>query len=96
MPYLHATPREDRGMSEGILAAARRFPGRQSDVEELAARDEEFRLLCIDFADAEAALRHWEASSSPTRQERCAEYRMLIEDLAGEIATALRTQASGR
>ena len=83
-------------MSEGILAAARRFPGRQSDVEELAARDEEFRLLCIDFADAEAALRHWEASSSPTRQQRCAEYRMLIEDLAGEIETALRALTGGR
>jgi hypothetical protein len=79
-------------MSEGILAAVRRFPGQQSGVEQLAARDEQFRLLCIDFADAEAALRLWEASSSPTRQQLCAEYRMLIEDLADEIETALRTQ----
>jgi hypothetical protein len=83
-------------MSERVLAAARRFPGRQSDVEELAARDEEFRLLCIDFADAETALRHWEASPSQVRQQRCAEYRMLIEDLAGEIETALRSQTRGR
>jgi hypothetical protein len=83
-------------MSEGVLAATRRFPGRQSDVEELAARNEEFRLLCIDFADAETVLRHWEASSSPARQQRCAEYRMLIEDLAGEIETALRTYAGGQ
>jgi hypothetical protein len=83
-------------MSEGVLAAAQRFPGRESEVEELAARDEEFRSLCLDFADAEAALRQWEASISPAQQERCAEYRVLIEDLAGEIETALTILAGGR
>jgi hypothetical protein len=44
-------------MSEGSLAAARRFPGRQAEIEERAARNEEFRMLCTDFADAETALR---------------------------------------
>jgi hypothetical protein len=76
-------------MSEGVLAAARRFPDRQLDVRDLATRDEEFRLLCNDFADAETALQQWEASSSPTRHQLCAEYRALVEELAGEIEATL-------
>ena len=83
-------------MSEGSLAAARRFPGRQAEIEELAARNEEFRMLCTDFADAETALRQWEASSSPTRDRLCAEYRTLIEDLAAEIEVALSSQIGRR
>jgi hypothetical protein len=83
-------------MSEGSLAAARRFPGRQAEIEELTARDEEFRILCNDFADAKTMLSRWEASSSPTRERLCAEYRTLIEDLAGEIEVALDSRIGGR
>lgn len=83
-------------MCEGVLAAARRFPGRQQDVEELATWDEEFRLLCNDFADAEAALQQWEASSSPTRLQLSAEYRTLVEELAGEIEAVLAARTGTR
>jgi hypothetical protein len=83
-------------VSEGSLAAARRFPGRQAEIEGLAARDEEFRMLCTDFAEAKTMLRQWEASSSPTRERLCAEYRTLIEDLAGEIEVALDSRIGGR
>ena len=89
-------PREDRDMSEGSLAAARRFPGRQAEIEELTARDEEFRILCNDFADAKTMLSRWEASSSPTRERLCAEYRTLIEDLAAEIEAALGSRIGGQ
>ena len=58
--------------------------------------DEEFRLLCADFADVEAAIQLWGASSSPAREQRCAEYRSLVEDLANVIGTALKSRVSGR
>src|SRR4051794_25353425 len=48
------------GMDEEVRAAVRRFPARQAAIEALAARDEGFRSLCADFAEAEATLRHWE------------------------------------
>ncbi|CAN7654099.1 hypothetical protein LJR231_005117 [Phyllobacterium sp. LjRoot231] len=80
-------------MDKGVVAAKRRFPFRGQAIAERAARDEVFRDLCIDFADAEAELRRWEQSMEPKRDERCSEYTELVDDLAREIETALDTAA---
>lgn len=76
-------------MEDGLLAATRRFPARRDAIEALADRDEEFRALCADLAEAEAALRRWAATPSPTGEKRCAEYQDLVVGLAGEIEAAL-------
>lgn len=76
-------------MEDGWLAAVRRFPARQSVIKALADKDEEFRLLCDDLAEAEAALHRWASAPSPTREQRCAEYQDLVDSLAKEIAAAL-------
>ncbi len=76
-------------MDEGVLAAVRRFPEWQRAIETLAGRDENFRSLCVDLADAEAALVGWQASTAAVREARCAEYRDLVEDLAREVEAAL-------
>jgi hypothetical protein len=76
-------------MDQSLLAAIARFPDRGRAVEELAAMDEDFRALCADLGDAEAALEGWEHSLSSVREERCAEYRELVTALADEIKTAL-------
>jgi crotonobetainyl-CoA:carnitine CoA-transferase CaiB-like acyl-CoA transferase len=76
-------------MEDGLLAAARRFPARRGAIEALADRDEEFRALCADLAEAEAALHRWAAAPSPAREQRCAEYRDLVDSLADEIEAAL-------
>jgi hypothetical protein len=62
---------------------------RRKEIEQLSARSESFRDLCSDFAIAEEVLRKWEVSSAPEREERCAEYRQLISELAEEIEAAL-------
>jgi hypothetical protein len=80
-------------MDRRLLAAVAHFPDRGHAVEELARRDEEFLLLCADLAEAEAALGRWERSDTPIREERCAEYRELVQDLAGEIAATLDRNA---
>jgi hypothetical protein len=76
-------------MTEGLGAAFRRFPESRSAIESLASRDEEFRLLCADLEEAEAAVSRWEASSFPQRDQRIAEYRILVESLADELRNAL-------
>lgn len=76
-------------MDEEVRAAVRRFPAHRVVIEALAARDEGFRSLCADFAEAEAALRHWETAPPPGRDRLCSEYRQLVEELADEIETAL-------
>ena len=76
-------------MDRRLLAAIARFPDRGHAIEELARTDEDFQSLCEDFAAAQAALVHWERSSSPVREARCAEYRELVRDLAAEIEAEL-------
>ena len=80
-------------MDENVLAAARRFPEWKRTIVALVAWDDDFRQLCADLADAEAALRAWEGSSSAARDRRCAEYRALISDLVLEIGGVLKARA---
>ena len=80
-------------MHEDALAAIRRFPERRLAIEALMVWDGAFRQLCADLADAEAALNMWEGSSSPVRERRCAEYRILINDLVIEIGGVLKKRA---
>ena len=76
-------------MEQSLLAAIARFPDRGRAIEELARQDEEFRSLCADLGDAQAALVRWERCLSPVREERCTEYRELLRDLAAEIEATL-------
>jgi hypothetical protein len=71
------------------MAAIARFPDRGHAIEKLARTDEDFRGLCADLADAEAAVAHWEHAPSPVREARCAEYRDLVRDLAAELEVTL-------
>ncbi len=76
-------------MDGNISAALRRFPSQKETIERLSVCDEAFRSLCEDLADAEDALRKWEQSDSPKRDQRCSEFRELVDDLAKEVETAL-------
>ena len=80
-------------MDPGVLAAIRHFPDRRRTIEELAIRSESFRSLCSDLAEAESALRTWEAASSPRQAERCEEYRMLIASLEDELRATIDAAA---
>jgi hypothetical protein len=80
-------------MDKGLLAAIAHYPDRGRAIQEFAGRDDEFCSLCGDLADAEAALKGWERSTSQVREERCTEYRELIGELAAEIGAMLDRQA---
>ena len=76
-------------MYSNLVAAIRWFPSQRQAIEERAARDESFRSICEDLADAAVALQKIENSASPKRDQRCSEYRELVDSLAKEIAVAL-------
>lgn len=80
-------------MDQGVRAAVRRHLDRQPSIEELALRSESFRSLCADLAEAELALRRWEATPSPIQAARCMEYRMLVESLENELRAAIGAAA---
>ena len=71
-------------MSSNLAAVIRWFPSQKQAIEERAARDESFRSICEDLADAESALQKLENSQSPKRDQRCSEYRELVDSLAKE------------
>ena len=64
-------------MSDGLRSAIRRFPECRKAIEMMVARDEDFRTLCEDLADAEAAQSLWEKSSSPRRDQLLVEIQSL-------------------
>jgi hypothetical protein len=80
-------------MDQSVLVAIARFPDRGHAIEELARTDEEFRSICADLAEAEAAAVRWQHSPLPVSAARCAEYRELARDLAAELAAMLDRHA---
>jgi hypothetical protein len=77
-------------MDPGVLAAIRLLPGHKRAIEELVLRDESFRALCGDLAEAEQALRRWQSSRAAGHAERCVEYRHLVDGLEAELRQAIR------
>lgn len=76
-------------MEPGVLAAVRLLPKHKKAIEELVLRSQNFRSLCVDLADAEQALRRWEASDAPGTAARCVEYRHLIDGLESELRQSI-------
>jgi hypothetical protein len=74
----------------GQEAATRRFPSEAKLIEEVIIRNESFRGLCDDLAEAERALAATEEMPEPLRSDRQAERREWVESLTNEIGRALR------
>lgn len=83
-------------MDPAVLAVIRRFPDRRWVVQRLALRNEAFRSICADLVEAEIALERWESSPLPAKEERCAEYRLLVAGLEDELRAALDAAADGK
>jgi hypothetical protein len=80
-------------LDQELKAAIDRFPDRREAILDFAARDDDFRSICSDLADAEAALRRCRGSEAASHRKLAEEYRELSEELASEIETALDAAA---
>lgn len=76
-------------MGYDVCFAKQCFPSRVALIDELAARDENFRDLCDDFATADHVRLNLEKGSTPDRDERLAEYQELVKTLRDEIEATL-------
>lgn len=76
-------------MHPAVSAAIARFPDRELAIQKLAEADDDFRTLCIDLADAQAALEEWKKAVSPDKEARCAELQDLVRDLVAELTATL-------
>jgi uncharacterized protein YdcH (DUF465 family) len=75
-------------MGDEIESLARRFPQHASTIHRLRARDPSFRSICDDHAEAQRALKHWEAAGQAA-PERVAEYREIMKELEAEALAIL-------
>jgi hypothetical protein len=76
-------------MDESIAAVRLRFPLLTDAIDDLASREETFREICGDLAEAQRELSNWQSSTDPDRDGRCAEYQELITELVKEITEML-------
>jgi hypothetical protein len=87
----------DRSKKQQALAAAsRRFPGFELPIRRLIETDETFLEICEGLAEAEFALSRVNETPAPLRSARRSEWQDLVDRLAGEVAAALRSDASAR
>ena len=77
-----------------LAAAIAHIPGRADAIEAYASRDVNFYGLCVDLADAEREAARWRASSGLLAEKRCAEYEVLVKELAEEIELLLNSMAT--
>ena len=75
--------------AEGKRLALRRFPSKAREIEELTRQSENFRDMCEELAEAEAALLAAKDAPAGVRNERIAESTGWIDRLSAEIAAAL-------
>jgi hypothetical protein len=77
-------------MGDEIEPLACRFPQHASTIRRLQARDPNFRSICEDYAEAQRALKHWQAAGRAA-PERVAEYRQSLKELEAEALAILET-----
>lgn len=75
-----------------LQAVAQRFPDHALAIEQLAARDETFRDICEELADATRALESVRHGPVEMRKAREDEWQALIERLAAQVAKALQNE----
>lgn len=79
-----------RDAPSAVSAAVRRFPASGAQISTLAAKDDAFRDMCEELAEADALLARLDASRPANETERRLECEGWIERLTAEIADALR------
>lgn len=85
-----AEPMSDGQLRAGEIAVLRRFPAHRRTIEELIARDDDFRDMCEELAEAEMALQAATALPPALCMARQAEWTVAIGRLEAEIARALK------
>jgi len=75
-------------MGDEIETLACRFPQHAATIRRLQACDPVFCSICDDYAEAQRALKHWQAAGQ-TVSGRVAEYREMLEELEAEALVML-------
>jgi hypothetical protein len=79
---------------KSVSAAVRRFPQHELAAHQLADRDESFRDMCEELAEAELALARVDEAPAALRAARKAEWQEIVGRLAKEIEAVLQERTA--
>jgi hypothetical protein len=90
------TTERELGNNQGkaLQAAAKWFPRSEFTIRRLLRSNEDFRELCEELADAEAALINVSEGATASREAREREWQELVQELVTEVGQTLRSVES--
>jgi len=80
-------------MSDVLLIVLDAFPDADKLIGRLYAKDQDFKLLCRDYADALEAIQIWRQSVNTEAPKRVLEYQSLVGELQKDIRQYLEKSA---
>ena len=80
-------------MSDVLRNVLNVFPDTDELIHRLYARDDDFKLLCRDYADALEAIQTWRQSVNTEAPKRVFEYQSLVGELQKDIRQYLEKSA---
>lgn len=80
-------------MSDVLRNVLNVFPDTDELIHRLYARDDDFKLLCRDYADALEAIQTWRQSVNTEAPKRVLEYQSLVGELQKDIRQYLEKSA---
>jgi hypothetical protein len=66
------------------------FSDMELEIKRFYREDENFRLLCEDYAVCALALQNMKTANPPSKRERCEEYGQMLAELEREIEVWLQ------
>jgi hypothetical protein len=72
-------------MSDVLRIVLNALPDADDLIPRLYAKDDDFKLLCRDYADALEAIQTWRQSDNTDASKRVIEYQSLIGDLQKDL-----------
>ena len=80
-------------MSDVLRIVLDALPDADELIHRLYAKDDDFKVLCRDYADALEAIQTWRQSDNTDASKRVTEYQSLIGDLQKDLRQYLVSKA---
>lgn len=83
------------GLGQAYEVVAEHFPNQRLAIWRLIKVNDEFRELCVDLLEAEAALTRCSKLGSQSEEDRIRDWKKVIELLDADLSSALKAFETG-
>ena len=78
------------GMDQALEVVSEHFPGHELAIRRLMKINDAFREMCVDLAEAKAALGMASGASDQNQDGRSSEWSEIVDRLHGDVSAALQ------